>query len=227
MARQAVIETATGDLLRVGYCDFESDGAFDATVETIHNDPPTPAFTRSRPGPSGFHRWDGASWVLVSVSASVKEAIYRTKSIHGNIAIPVDDEIQYTRVRVLPGTYNQIRLLLENAKRDFTIYTAVFTASGGGVGSKLTTGSLAVIQDTAPGSLEVDLLADVVALGVRDYWIAVLIVGAGKSKLVSTLQAFGRESDDVQFEDGSSIPDVPNPDEDKRAAVFYASLLGT
>jgi hypothetical protein len=30
----AVIETATGELLRAGYCDFEDDGSFDGRRET-------------------------------------------------------------------------------------------------------------------------------------------------------------------------------------------------
>jgi hypothetical protein len=63
MTQNGVIEIATGDLLRAGFCDFSSDGTFDAEKEEYRTDVPFPAVSR---GSGAWHRWNGGSWVVVS-----------------------------------------------------------------------------------------------------------------------------------------------------------------
>ena len=60
-----VIETATGDLLRAGFCDFATDGSFNPGTETIRTDVPRPAMIRRSGAPGDHRRWDGGAWVLV------------------------------------------------------------------------------------------------------------------------------------------------------------------
>lgn len=60
-----VIETATGDLKRAGYCDFENDGKFDAGTETYRTDVPRPSYRRGDDPSTKMTRWDGAAWILV------------------------------------------------------------------------------------------------------------------------------------------------------------------
>lgn len=65
MPINGVVETATGDLIRAGYTDFENDGTFDPLTETYLTNVPVPAFVR-RIGRGGrMHRWNGSSWALV------------------------------------------------------------------------------------------------------------------------------------------------------------------
>lgn len=62
-----VIDTATGDLKRAGYCDFSGDGSFDSATETYKTGIVRPAYVVSEPDDSGqWHRWNGSAWVLVS-----------------------------------------------------------------------------------------------------------------------------------------------------------------
>lgn len=63
MTQNGVIEMATGDLLRAGFCDFSSDGAFNPSREEYRTDVPFPAVAR---GSGTWHRWDGNAWVVVS-----------------------------------------------------------------------------------------------------------------------------------------------------------------
>lgn len=63
MTQNGVIETATGDLLRAGFCDFSTDGAFDPSKEAVRTDVPFPATAR---GSGAWHRWDGSAWVVVA-----------------------------------------------------------------------------------------------------------------------------------------------------------------
>lgn len=63
MTQNGVIETATGDLLRAGFCDFSSDGAFDPSRESVRADVPFPATAR---GGVAWHRWNGNAWIVVS-----------------------------------------------------------------------------------------------------------------------------------------------------------------
>jgi hypothetical protein len=60
-----VIETATGDLLRAGFCDFVA-----GTGETLHADVPFPAQTRDG-GFTQHHRWNGTDWILANSPAAV------------------------------------------------------------------------------------------------------------------------------------------------------------
>jgi len=61
-----VIEKATGDLLRAGFCDFEHDGSFDSDLEEIREDVPFPGKARGDPDFQTFHRWTGIAWIEVS-----------------------------------------------------------------------------------------------------------------------------------------------------------------
>lgn len=60
-----VIITATGDLDRCGYCDFENDGSFDSGTETIKTDIPNNLSVKHG-ATFPFHRWDGSAWVEVT-----------------------------------------------------------------------------------------------------------------------------------------------------------------
>lgn len=61
-----VIETVTGDLLRMGFCDFQNDGSFKAATETVRTDVPPGAIYRN--GEASFTNWNGTAWVLVAES---------------------------------------------------------------------------------------------------------------------------------------------------------------
>ena len=61
-----VIETATGDLLRAGYCDFTTDGSFDSGTETERTDVPHPSKVRGQEDYANMHRWNGTAWVEVA-----------------------------------------------------------------------------------------------------------------------------------------------------------------
>ncbi len=65
MAYNGVIETATGNLLRAGFCDFETDGAFDGLNEDQRTDIPFPGQTVSGNHFDQKHRWNGSAWVLI------------------------------------------------------------------------------------------------------------------------------------------------------------------
>jgi len=60
-----VIETATGDLLKAGYCDFENDGSFDSATQTQRTDVPSPAKCRGPEEEEKMHRWNGTVWIEV------------------------------------------------------------------------------------------------------------------------------------------------------------------
>ena len=70
MVQNGVIETATGNLLRAGFCDFENDGSFDSENETMRTDCPFPAKCRWAFGESQMHRWTGSAWTLVAQPAA-------------------------------------------------------------------------------------------------------------------------------------------------------------
>ena len=78
MTQNGVIEIATGDLLRAGFCDFSSDGAFDSSKEECRTDVPFPAVSR---GSGSWHRWNGSAWVVVSdLTVSKKVRILELKT---------------------------------------------------------------------------------------------------------------------------------------------------
>ena len=66
MVQNGVIETASGDLLRSGFCDFSSDGAFNGGTETAKTDVPFPSKARGDEEETQMHRWSGTEWTLVS-----------------------------------------------------------------------------------------------------------------------------------------------------------------
>ena len=66
MAHNGVIETATGDLLRAGYCDFATDGSFSSPTETQRTDCPHPAKVKGQEDETQMHRWNGTDWIEVA-----------------------------------------------------------------------------------------------------------------------------------------------------------------
>lgn len=66
IAFSGVIETATGELLRAGYCDFSADGSFDGGTEAIRTDVPYPPKVRREGVAGNMDKWDGAAWVEVA-----------------------------------------------------------------------------------------------------------------------------------------------------------------
>lgn len=62
MGMNGVIETATGDLIRAGLCDFSQDGSFDDVTEDYRNDVPVPPKVRGDKNNDKHHRWNGSSW---------------------------------------------------------------------------------------------------------------------------------------------------------------------
>jgi len=64
-----VIDTATGDLLRSGFCDFSADGSFNGATETYKARMPFPGETRD-PDTNRLSemmsRWNGSAWVRVA-----------------------------------------------------------------------------------------------------------------------------------------------------------------
>jgi len=71
MTQNGVIELATGDLLRAGFCDFTTDGTFDPSREAYRTDVPFPAVSR---GNGSWHRWDGKAWLVVADLVVSKKA---------------------------------------------------------------------------------------------------------------------------------------------------------
>jgi hypothetical protein len=65
MVSNGVIETATGDLVRCGFCDFSASDDFDSETETYKTDVPHPGKVRGDPDEAKMHRWNGSSWVEV------------------------------------------------------------------------------------------------------------------------------------------------------------------
>lgn len=63
---EAVIETASGDALRAGFCDFGNDGSFDSETETIRTDAPRPTKIRGDSDETMMSRWTGSEWTEVS-----------------------------------------------------------------------------------------------------------------------------------------------------------------
>lgn len=65
---KGVIEKATGDLLRIGDCDWENDGSFDSNTEEVRSDVPDGAIVRGQNFPTtqaNMSRWNGNEWVEV------------------------------------------------------------------------------------------------------------------------------------------------------------------
>lgn len=77
-----VTETATGVLLRCGYCDFLNDGNFDAAKETYHTDVPRTAYMKEDPDSNGdHHEHNGSAWVLTSPTLA-ENKVTRKKEIN-------------------------------------------------------------------------------------------------------------------------------------------------
>lgn len=99
MTQNGVIEKATGDLLRAGFCDFSSDGAFDASVEECRSDVPFPAVSR---GNAAWHRWTGSAWILVSdLLVSKKQRLGALKT----------EVTEYINAHYDPGQQNTLNAL--------------------------------------------------------------------------------------------------------------------
>jgi len=57
MNRCGGFDKITGDLLRYGYCDFETDGSFDPATEEIRTDVPEGAIAKGTEGESQWTRY--------------------------------------------------------------------------------------------------------------------------------------------------------------------------
>jgi hypothetical protein len=88
-----VIETATGDLLRWGFGDFATDGAFNSETETIRTDAPEPSKARGQHGEAQMHRWNGSAWTLVAQPATFDENTARYHAaVDAAITVTLDAE---------------------------------------------------------------------------------------------------------------------------------------
>ena len=93
-----VHETATGDLLRAGFCDFLNDGSFDAATETYRTDVPEPAKVRYHTGLATMHRWNGSAWVEITQPTPPVIPGYRELIGIADPAAPAADRIRlYTK----------------------------------------------------------------------------------------------------------------------------------
>ncbi len=106
---RAVIETATGDVLRMGYADFENDGTFDAGAETqVDADPPV-AF----PDKDEVLRWNGTALVVVTRNLDVLKA--------RKIAKLQKKFTKYLEDRYSPAVQRSLTLLMGEANsKNFT-----------------------------------------------------------------------------------------------------------
>ena len=66
-----VIETSSGDLLRMGYCDFLNDGSFDAVTETHKTDVPEGSIARKKH--VSFTNWNGSAWITKTSLSQAKQ----------------------------------------------------------------------------------------------------------------------------------------------------------
>ena len=60
-----VIEVSTGNLLRFGYTDFENDGSYNSSTESLRTDVPHPGKIFGDSMYTVFHRWNGSEWVEI------------------------------------------------------------------------------------------------------------------------------------------------------------------
>lgn len=100
---RAVIETATNDVLRMGYCDFENDGTFDSGTETQVDVEPPLAF----PGHGEVLRWNGTALVVVQRNLDVLRA--------RKIAKLSKKFTKYLEARYSPAVQRSLTLLMAEA----------------------------------------------------------------------------------------------------------------
>jgi hypothetical protein len=74
-----VIETATGVLLRKGFCDFTNDGSFDSANETERVDVTYTAACKKNDDTADHEKWNGVSWETVVETAPEKLVGYKKK----------------------------------------------------------------------------------------------------------------------------------------------------
>lgn len=74
-----VIETATGVLLRKGFCDFTNDGSFDSTNETERIDVTYEAVCKKNNTTGEYAKWNGSSWETVLETTPDKLLKYKKK----------------------------------------------------------------------------------------------------------------------------------------------------
>ena len=127
--KKGVIKTATGELLRSGYCDFENDGSFDSATETYREDVPDDATVRREAG--SYSSWDGSAWVtkqesLVSHKKRKKRAIdAKTVSLIVK-GFTFDGDVFSTSIRAQINWNN-----LKHSESDFTWPVEISTRNGG------------------------------------------------------------------------------------------------
>jgi hypothetical protein len=106
---RAVIETATNDVLRMGYCDFENDGTFDAGTETQVDVEPPLTF----PGHGEVLRWNGTALVVVQRNLDVLKA-RKIKKLSKRFT-------KYLEDRYSPAVQRSLTLLMaEASSKNFT-----------------------------------------------------------------------------------------------------------
>ncbi len=71
---RAVIDTATGNLLRAGYTDFENDGSFDPATETVVVTDPIPDIQLDAEGGTTVTHFDGFAFSVVQRDLAILKA---------------------------------------------------------------------------------------------------------------------------------------------------------
>lgn len=71
---RAVIDTATGNLLRAGYADFENDGSFDPTTETVIVTDPILDIQLDAEGGATVTHFDGFAFSVVQRDLAILKA---------------------------------------------------------------------------------------------------------------------------------------------------------
>lgn len=74
-----VIETATGILLRKGFCNFTNDGSFDSDNEAERTDVTYTAMCKKNDDTATHEKWNGVSWETVLETTPEKLVKYKKK----------------------------------------------------------------------------------------------------------------------------------------------------
>jgi len=150
-----VIETATGNLVKAGCCDFTRQ--FDVATHTQRNDvpePPKPYRAKNYPGGgSTFHRWTGSEWAEVDIPLSdLRNSRYEDIDIRTGeliaegfthagkqFSLSIESQINWTNIGMVPSllTYPyKISTLLDDQVHSFADAAEIQTAYAIAVGTK-------------------------------------------------------------------------------------------
>jgi len=105
-----VIETATGDLLRMGYCDFENDGSFDAGTQTYKTDIPEGSVRKKKNG-GDYTNWNGSAYVTISRTPFVPKD---RSTIMNEVLSSAETAIQLPRLLDALDKYPSVAIALDN-----------------------------------------------------------------------------------------------------------------